>query len=196
MTGTDKKAKEFNKSYLVKRDIMFEITYTGVLVFITLAWIATRAICVGRNKKVDWKYEAKLLTVYICLVVIARFVYFPMHLVEGRIGSLIFDAEKIIPLWINPVPIIHLFDVYDGWQINIIGNIAMFIPVGLAWPFCFKKLDTIGKTVFAGAGFPLFIEITQLAFYERSSDVDDLILNTAGIFIGASIYFGIKRRKV
>ena len=196
MTGTDKKAKEFNKSHLVKRDIMFEITYTGVLVFITLAWIATRAICVVRNKKVDWKYEAKLLTVYICLVVIARFVYFPMHLVEGHIGSLIFDAEKIIPLWINPVPIIHLFDVYDGWQINIIGNIAMFIPVGLAWPFCFKKLDTIGKTVFAGAGFPLFIEITQLAFYERSSDVDDLILNTAGIFIGASIYFGIKRRKV
>ncbi|SEU00245.1 VanZ like family protein [[Clostridium] aminophilum] len=116
--------------------------------------------------------------------------------VEGHIGSLVFDAEKIIPLWINPVPIIHLFDVYDGWQINIIGNIAMFIPVGLAWPFCFKKLDTIGKTVFAGAGFPLFIEITQLAFYERSSDVDDLILNTAGIFIGASIYFGIKRRKV
>ena len=69
----------------------------------------------------------------------------------------------------------------------------MFIPVGLAWPFCFKKLDTIGKTVLVGAGFPLFIEITQLPFYDRCSDVDDLILNTTGILIGAIIYFGIKR---
>ena len=69
----------------------------------------------------------------------------------------------------------------------------MFIPVGLAWPFCFKKLDSLGKVVLAGAGFPLFIEITQLPFYDRCSDVDDLILNTTGIFIGALIYFGIKR---
>jgi glycopeptide antibiotics resistance protein len=83
--------------------------------------------------------------------------------------------------------------VYDGWQINIIGNITMFIPVGLAWPLCFKKLDTIGKTVLVGAGFPLFIEITQLPFYDRCSDVDDLILNTTGIFIGALIYFGVTR---
>lgn len=172
---------------------MLEITYTGVLIFITLAWIVTRVICGIRNKKVDWKHEAKLLTVYICLVVIARFVYFPLHLVEGRIASLILDVEKIIPLWINLVPIVHLFDVYDGWKINIIGNIMMFIPVGLTLPFCLKKLDTIGKTVLVGVGFPLFIEITQLPFYGRCSDVDDLILNTTGILIGAVIYFGIKR---
>ena len=172
---------------------MLEITYTGVLIFITLAWVTVRVICDIRNQKVDWKSEGKLLTVYICLVVIARIVYFPLCLVEGHIASLILDVEKIIPLWINIVPIVHLFDVYDGWQINIIGNIMMFIPVGLTWPFCFKKLDTIGKTVLAGAGFPLFIEITQLPFYDRCSDVDDLILNTTGILIGAFIYFGIKR---
>ena len=172
---------------------MFEITYKGLFIFITLAWVTVRVICDIRNQKVDWKSEGKLLTVYICLVVIARIVYFPLCLVEGHIASLILDVEKIIPLWINIVPIVHLFDVYDGWQINIIGNIMMFIPVGLTWPFCFKKLDTIGKTVLAGAGFPLFIEITQLPFYDRCSDVDDLILNTTGILIGAIIYFSVKR---
>ena len=172
---------------------MFEITYKGLFVFITLVWVTTRVICGIRNQKVDWKHEGKLLTVYICMVVIARMVYFPMRLVEGRIASLILDVDKISPLWINLIPIVHLFDVYDGWQINIIGNITMFIPVGLAWPLCFKKLDTIGKTVLVGAGFPLFIEITQLPFYDRCSDVDDLILNTTGIFIGALIYFGAKR---
>ena len=174
---------------------MFEITYKGLLFFITLAWIVTRAIFGIKNKKVDRKYEAKLLTVYICLVVIARIVYFPMRLVEGRIASLVLDVDKIFPLWINLIPIVHLFDVYDGWLINIIGNVTMFIPVGLAWPFCFKKLDTLGKTVLVGAGFPLVIEITQLPFYDRCSDVDDLILNTTGILIGALIYFGVKLMK-
>ena len=174
---------------------MFEITYKGLFVFITLAWIAARAICGIKNKKADWKYEAKLLTVYICLVVIARMVYFPMRLVEGRIASLILDVDKIFPLWINLIPIVRLFETYDGWLINIIGNVTMFIPVGLAWPFCFKQLDTLGKTVLAGAGFSLFIEITQLPFYDRCSDVDDLILNSAGILIGALIYFGVKLSK-
>lgn len=174
---------------------MIEITYTGIFIFISLAWIVIRAICAIKKHKVDWKYEAKLLTIYICLVVIARIVYFPMRLVDGHIASLILDVEKIFPLWINMIPLVHLFDIYDGWQINIIGNITMFIPVGLAFPFCFKKLDTIGKTVLAGMGFPLFIEITQLPFYDRCSDIDDLILNTAGIFIGALVYFGVKRLK-
>ena len=156
---------------------MFEITYKGLFIFITLAWVTVRVICDIRNQKVDWKSEGKLLTVYICLVVIARIVYFPLRLVEGHIASLILDVEKIIPLWINIVPIVHLFDVYDGWQMNIIGNITMFIPVGLAWPFCFKKLDTIGKTVLVGAGFPLFIEITQLPFYDRCSKLSRQHLN-------------------
>ena len=175
---------------------MFEITYKGLFIFITLAWVATRIICGMRNQKADWKHEGRLLTVYICLVVIARFVYFPLRLVEGRIASLILDVDRILPFWMNLIPIVHLLDVYDGWQINIIGNITMFIPVGLAWPFCFKKLDTLDKTVLAGAGFPLFIEITQLPFYDRCSDVDDIILNTIGIFIGVLIYFGLKRLRI
>ncbi len=174
---------------------MFEITYTGLFVFITLAWIVTRVICGVKNHNVDWKYEAKLLTVYICLVVIARFVYFPLHREEGRVASLFLDVDRMFPLWINLVPIVHMFEVYDGWLINIIGNITMFIPVGLVWPCCFKKLDTIGKVVLAGGGITLFIEITQLPFYARCSDIDDLIMNTTGVFIGAIIYFCVKHLK-
>ncbi len=172
---------------------MVEITYTGLFIGITLAWMVARTICNIKKHKINWKYEAKLLTVYICLVVIARMVYFPMHLVDGRIASLFLDVEKIFPLWINLIPIVHLFDMYDGWLINIIGNIAMFIPVGFAWPFCFKELDSIGKTVLICSGFSLLIEITQLPFYDRCSDIDDLLLNTTGIWIGALVYFGVKR---
>ena len=171
---------------------MFEITYQGLFVFITLVWIAVRVIIGLKNHKVDWKYEVKLLLVYICFVVIARIVYFPRRLVEGRIVSLFLDVDKIFPMWINMIPVVHLFDVYDGWLINIIGNVSMFIPVGIVWPCCFKKLDTLGKAVLAGGGLSLFIEITQLPFYDRCSDIDDLILNTTGVLIGALIFFGVK----
>lgn len=137
-----------------------------------------------------------MMMVYICIIVIARIVNFPWHHVNGLIGTMKFDASKIIPPWVNLLPILHLFDIYDGWQMNIIGNITMFIPVGIVWPICFKKLDTIGKSILAGAGFSLFIEISQLFFYERCSDIDDILLNTAGAAIGALIYFTYKKLRV
>ena len=38
---------------------MLEITYTGVFIFITLAWIITRIICGIKSKKADWKFEVE-----------------------------------------------------------------------------------------------------------------------------------------
>ena len=69
----------------------------------------------------------------------------------------------------------------------------MFIPVGIVWPICFKKLDSVWKTVRTGAVMIGFIEVSQLLFYGRCSDVDDFILNTIGVMTGALIYFGIKK---
>ena len=110
---------------------MLEITYTGLLIFITLIWVVVRTINCMRNKAIKWKREMKLFTVYICIIVIARIVYFPMRLADDKIASLILDVDKIFPMWINLIPIVHLFEVYDGWLVNIIGNVTMFIPVGL-----------------------------------------------------------------
>ena len=71
----------------------------------------------------------------------------------------------------------------------------MFIPVGFVWPLVFKKLNTYGKAVSACFLYTLSIEILQLLLYERTSDVDDLILNTAGAAIGAGIWFLIKKSR-
>lgn len=172
---------------------MREITFRELFVFITIVWVIVRTIIGIKNHTLSVKREAQLLLVYTCIVVIARVVYFPLSLVNGHIGTLTFDPSKAFPFWFNLVPIIHMFDSYDGWLINIIGNVTMFIPVGIVWPVCFKQLDTIGKTTLAGFGFTLLIEITQLPFYERCSDIDDLIMNTTGALIGAVIYFVIKK---
>lgn len=171
----------------------FEITYPALFLCVTVGWILARLIVGWKNKKFDLRRELQLLTVYLCIVVICRFVYFPFGLVNGKIASLRFDSEKILPLWVNLVPVVHLFDKYDGWLLNIVGNILMFIPVGIFWPMCFKELDSILKTILAGAGFTFMIEISQLPFFDRCSDIDDFLLNTAGVAIGALLYFGVKR---
>lgn len=177
---------------------MIEITYYQMLAAITVIWILARAVAWAKNKNFKWKREIRLLLFYICIVVIARFVYFPLHRVDGRIGTLIFDPHRLIPPWLNLTPLTFTRERYDGWQTNVIGNVAMFIPVGIILPVCFRKLNNVFKVTLAAFGMTLFIELSQLLLYDHSTDIDDLILNTTGAFIGAMIYFLvviIRRRK-
>ena len=172
---------------------MIEISYMQMFIFITLIWILVRFVIAIKFKKFSIKHELQMHLVYICLVVIARFVYFPLHYVDGEIGTLKIDFSKTPSDMISLTPFYFLFDRYDGWLINIIGNIAMFIPVGIVWPICFSKLDNIKKTVFAGICFIVFIELSQLLCPERHTDIDDVILNTSGVLIGACIVFALRK---
>ena len=74
--------------------------------------------------------------------------------------------------------------------INIVGNIIMLLPIGFCVPYLWH---TSGKTTVAlGAAFSLAIELCQLAT-PRHSDVDDLILNTLGVFLGFLLFLHKKR---
>lgn len=169
---------------------MFKVTFIEIVIAITILWIVNRALVYLKTKKLDIKHEIKLILVYICLVVIARIVYFPYHLVNGHIGDMIFDKSKILPFNLNLIPFKNLIQSFHAWgRFIFIGNIIMFIPIGIVWPFCFKKLDNIKKTVLAGFLFSILIELSQLLLYERFTDIDDLITNTFGVFIGAALYF-------
>lgn len=172
---------------------MIELTYIQLLIFITILWIIIRVAAGIISRQFSFKRELQLLLVYICIIVIARYVYFPFRLVDGVLGTLKLGISKDFTGRLSLVPFIFLSERYDGWLINVIGNIAMFIPVGIVWPICFKKLDSFIKTVVACAGFSLLIEVSQLFSYENHSDIDDLILNTIGAAIGAAIVFIIRR---
>ena len=155
---------------------------------IAVIWIIVRTGVWLIKKKVDWKYELKLLTVFAGIALVTRFVYFPLRcdiLTERLFIYFTRDIENYITL----KPFTFLKMRYSGWQYNVFGNILMFVPVGIFWPFCFKALDRIWKVVLAGAGYSLLIELSQLCVYGRNTDIDDLILNTFGAFVGALIYF-------
>ena len=173
---------------------MIEISFLSAQIFITFLWIIIRGIICVKNKKFDPKRELQLLLVYICIMVIARMTFFHLEKIDGKVQPLIFDLANIFPPRINLIPFVNLFD-YDNMRdalLNFVGNIAMFIPVGIIWPSVFKKLDTHKKVFAAGFGFSLIIEILQLPFFDRVSDIDDLILNTLGYLIGYGIYLLFK----
>lgn len=174
---------------------MINITYGAMIAFISTAWIFTRAVFGIRNKKVSWNRELQLLLVYICLVVVARFTFFPFSKVNGQIQPLVLDFDRVWPFRINLLPVIYLFDypVFREALLNLIGNVAMFVPVGVIWPGVFKELNTHGKVLAAGAGFSLFIEIMQLPFFDRVSDIDDLLLNSLGFALGYGVFLVVKK---
>lgn len=169
---------------------MIYIPFVPTTVVLTLLWIAARAVVWLRNRKIDWKREAQLLLVYTCIMVVARVTFFPFAKVDGQVQPLEFDTANIFPFRINLVPFVHLFE-YESRRdaiINFVGNVTMFIPMGIVWPIVYKELNTHAKVIAAGVAFPLIIEIIQLPFYARLSDIDDIILNSAGFLIGYGIY--------
>lgn len=175
---------------------MIEITYTQMLIFISVVWLSIRAICWIVNAGIDLKREAKLLLVYICIVVVVRFTFCPFGTVDGKIQPLLFDSSRILPFWVNLKPFVYWFDYPTMKEalLNLIGNAAMFIPLGIVWPAVFKRLNTHGKVIAAGVGISLTIEILQLPFFNRATDIDDLILNSAGFLMGYGIYLAVVRR--
>lgn len=174
---------------------MIEISYLQMFLYISAIWVMVRAIYWVKAKGIDLKRELQLLLVYICIVVVVRFTFCPFGKVNGKIQPLLFDAEKIFPLWLNYKPLIYLFDYPTMREalLNLIGNTAMFIPLGIVWPVAFRKLNTHCKVITAGIGVSVTIEVLQLPFFDRATDIDDLILNTLGFLMGYGIYLLVKK---
>ena len=169
---------------------MVKIPFLFLELVFTAIWLIIRIAVWIKKKHIDWKREAFLLLIYINFSVIIRFTFFPMSKVDGRIQPLIFDIATAFPFRVNLIPFVNLFD-YDNKRdllLNVIGNVAMFIPSGIVLPIVYKRLDTFGRVLVAGAGISLCIEIIQLPFRVRATDIDDLVLNTVGVIVGYGLY--------
>ena len=174
---------------------MLKLSYAALVIGISCLWLFVRTFFYVKQRKVNWMRELQLLLVYICIIVVARFTFFPFSKVDGQIQPLVFDAAQVFPFRINLLPLVYLSDYPTVKEIllNLIGNTAMFIPLGIIWPIVYKGLDTHVKVIAAGFGFSLIIEILQLPFFDRVSDIDDLILNTLGYLCGYGIYLLVKK---
>ncbi len=80
---------------------------------------------------------------------------------------------------------------------HILLNVAMFVPIGVLFPFVTD--NSHGKLVSAfsfGMLFSVLIETGQLILHSGTCDIDDIIANSLGAFLGAlMITVGLKINK-
>ncbi len=100
----------------------------------------------------------------------------------------------------NPIPfhtitlfLRSLMPPYRPWLIrgaitNLLGNILLFIPLGLLPPLLWSWTRKLWKTLLLAAGIMTAIELLQMFLLVGTCDVEDLILNVSGAAIGYGIY--------
>ncbi len=78
-----------------------------------------------------------------------------------------------------------------SWQLfvlNVCGNIGVFIPIGAFLPALFKRCEKMFFTTLICLEISLLAEVIQIISRVGSFDVDDLLLNTVGGFLGYVLY--------
>ena len=117
------------------------------------------------------------------------FVWFPIYISPGL------RFEKGL---VQVIPFFTIGESLSSKNISIIGreicaNILMTVPYGMMIPFLFRSKEK-WKYILNMFGMPLAIEISQLLWcivldsHYRMADIDDVLLNALGIFIGYVIY--------
>ena len=71
---------------------------------------------------------------------------------------------------------------------NLVYNVIAFIPFGIAVPVIRSKGHSFWLTFLSGTLFSAAIELTQLVTLIGECDIDDVILNSAGVLFGWILY--------
>lgn len=111
----------------------------------------------------------------------------------------IYTISKGIFRSVNLIPFYTIWEFITDSNIsfmraiaNIIGNVCIFIPMGIFFPILFKKLSK--RNIFTVIVFiSLAFEAIQYIFALGSSDIDDIILNSLGGIIGITIYINMTK---
>lgn len=80
--------------------------------------------------------------------------------------------------------------------INIVGNVAAFVPFGFFLPIISRRSKKWYNTVMFGFFFSLILETMQLVWRVGSFDVDDMFLNTLGAAAGYICYRLVQRIRI
>ena len=95
---------------------------------------------------------------------------------------------------IELVPFVGLIQIFHNsvgmFLYLFVGNLVWFVPLGVLLPVLTKARKA---TILWGLGLSLYIEVSQYVFWTGVSEVEDLILNTAGTAVGSLIYIGAKK---
>ena len=90
----------------------------------------------------------------------------------------------------TPMNLVPFIDVSLGrgdFFRQVVLNVIMTLPIGFLFPLTRDKTANLGVTVFFCFLMSLGIEILQ-PFFDRTSDITDLITNLIGVVLGYGLY--------
>lgn len=119
----------------------------------------------------------------------------------GRIIPLIRLQRDIGQRQLNLIPLVEMINLalypnpevhHSQFVFNVIGNIVMFMPFGFFMPLLWKRWTSMKWMVFVGLCTSVSIEFIQY-WIGGIADIDDLITNTAGVFLGYLCFLLFRR---
>ncbi len=89
-----------------------------------------------------------------------------------------------------------LMNTFTNSFMNLVGNILLFLPLGLLYPLIRKKRVGFLEIFLISLGTTVLIESLQYLFLtSRRADIDDIILNLLGGILGYGLYRWMNRGK-
>ena len=145
------------------------------------------------NSRIKWTCFF-IYSIFLFLVLFYRRIPTGLDLEQYPYWSRILDNINLIPLdTISEQVHDIVFDsgYYERLAIlNLSANIIMFIPMGFFMPMLWSKLLRFLPCVITGVLMIISVEIVQLFTLLGSFDIDDILLNLAGIVIGYLLFRG------
>lgn len=112
---------------------------------------------------------------------------------SGTLYDLLRHGLELERANINWLPFSH-----DISLVGYVLNVVLFLPLGFLLPVIWPCMRSLGRVALSGLSVSLLIELSQL-LNPRSSDVDDLLMNTLGAVLGYlafRVLAGLLRRDV
>lgn len=136
--------------------------------------------------------RAKIETVFLYGVFICYILFLIKLLFLSRVSFLeLFNSQRTLDKSINLIPFYSITEYISGSTANLkrfafsnlVGNIVIFIPFGIYLPLLKKDKRVITNLLFIFI-VSLFVEIIQGLLGIGASDIDDIILNCLGGWVG------------
>jgi glycopeptide antibiotics resistance protein len=132
------------------------------------------------------KYAIRLFY-YIYIIVLCYFLFFSEFF--GRVSSS--EEYRYNLEFLSEIKrfIIHRRQVgFYAFFINIAGNVIAFMPFGFLLPLLNAKYRGLFRVTIYSLLFSLAVEVIQMLSRVGAFDVDDILLNTLGGFLGYLLY--------
>lgn len=172
-------------------DMLLPMLAAAIIFFLTAA-VRKRRLAAAAQRSGKARELALFIFVLFCNGLAALTMTPPNFLCSLRNGSVPILAAPFSG-GVNLVPAVFNPRAWDGlWLLFMnLANIGMFLPLGL-FPALLWDRPRWWRTVLVGGGSSLLIEAVQL-FIGRTTDIDDLILNTLGALCGFWLYLLLRR---